>query len=215
MNGTDIEVSGHAGTFPITARFQSRAAVTGIAGPSGSGKTSLLKMIAGLIKPDAGHIRIGGQPLFDKDMNINLKPEERRIGMVFQDARLFPHMRVLANLTYGTKARGLPVNAKELDQITRLLGIEHLLKRYPGRLSGGERQRVSIGRVLMASPRIMILDEPLTSVDRERRDVVLPFVIDYCTAENIPVLLVSHDEADIARYCQKTIYMKEGWTISS
>ncbi len=210
MSALDVDISGRAGSFAVEARFAVASGVTGLVGPSGAGKTTLLKMIAGLIKPERGTIMLGERPFFDSTKGVNLPPENRGIGMVFQDARLFPHMSVSGNLLYGAKARRLHLDGNAVDEIAHLLGIEGLLHRYPAKLSGGERQRVAIGRALLSKPQFLILDEPLTSVDRERRDAILPFILEYCHAKDMSLMLVSHEHEDIARSCQSVVEMKDG-----
>lgn len=212
MGALEVDVKGHAGAFVLDVQFQVVTGVTGIFGPSGAGKTTLLKMIAGLITPERGTIRLGERVFFDSSKGVNLPPERRDIGMVFQDARLFPHLSVSGNLLYGAKARHLPSDQTGLNEITLLLGIESLFNRYPAKLSGGERQRVAIGRALLSKPKLLILDEPLTSVDKERRGAILPFIIEYCRSKQIPLLLVSHEHDDIVSNCASVVEIKEGKT---
>ncbi len=212
MSSLEVDVCGNAGAFEIKARFCVAAGVTGIIGPSGAGKTTLLKMIAGLIAPDSGIIRLGDLAFFDSGKGVNLPPEGRGIGVVFQDARLFPHLSVSGNLLYGAKARRLTPEQAAVDEITGLLGIQPLLQRYPAKLSGGERQRVAIGRAILSNPRLLILDEPLTSVDKERRGTILPFLLEYCREKSIPLILVSHEHDDIMRNCQSVVEIKDGKT---
>jgi molybdate transport system ATP-binding protein len=212
MGALEVDVSGHAGSFAIEARFAAASGVTGLVGPSGAGKTTVLKMIAGLIAPDSGTIRLGSQVFFAKNTGVNLPPEQRGVGMVFQDARLFPHLSVTGNLLYGARARKLPLDQTAVEEITQLLGIEGLLHRYPAKLSGGERQRVAIGRALLSQPELLILDEPLTSVDRERRGVILPFILQHCRAKRISIILVSHEHPDILRHCDSVVEIKDGKT---
>ena len=214
MTGIDVDVEGLAGTFRLQAKFRSDVAVTGLVGPSGAGKSTLLRMICGLAKPECGHIAVGTNVFFDQKNAINLPPDQRHIGMVFQDVRLFPHLRVAGNLGYGAKSRAHVTSADEIARIAELLDIGGLLRRFPSRLSGGERQRVAIGRALLSRPKLLILDEPLTSVDAARRDSIMPFILEYCTGTNIPVILVSHQVEDIARHCGKSVEIREGRTIS-
>jgi molybdate transport system ATP-binding protein len=214
MTGIDVDVAGRAGTFRLQARFRSDTPVTGIAGQSGAGKTTLLRMICGLVLPESGHVRVGNAEFFNHAKAINLPPDRRDIGMVFQDVRLFPHLRVSGNLGYGAKARGHVVETDEVHRVAELLEIENLLRRFPSKLSGGERQRVAIGRALLSRPKLLILDEPLTSVDGTRRDKIMPFILDYCAGLHIPVILVSHQAQDIARYCGGTVELKDGQTTS-
>src|SRR5690606_15714417 len=162
----DIDVAKRRGERLISARFTAGPGLTALFGPSGAGKTSLLDMVAGLLRPDRGHIRIGARTLFGD--GIDLPPEARRVGYVFQDGRLFPHRRVRANLLYGQRIAPPPSRWMTLEEATSFLGIGHLLDRWPGSLSGGEAQRIAIGRALLAGPEILLMDEPLSSLDAAR-----------------------------------------------
>lgn len=189
----DVDVAVRRGESRIAARFATGPGATILFGPSGVGKTSILQMVAGLLKPKAGHVRVGGETLFDAGMGTDQKPEDRRIGYVFQEPRLFPHMRVAANLRYGM-ARG----GGDWDGVVAMLGIGHLLDRWPRSLSGGEARRVAIGRALLSNPRVLLLDEPLSSLDRARRGEILDALVTVRDTTGIPILMVTHDpeEAD-------------------
>ncbi|WP_294357372.1 ATP-binding cassette domain-containing protein [uncultured Sphingomonas sp.] len=193
----DVDVTGRGGQ--ISARFVVPGGVTVLFAPSGAGKTSVLDMIAGLVKPDRGHIRVGSRTLFDADARINLAPEERRAGYVFQDARLFPHKRVRANLRYGAS------DARQLTEITNLLDIAHLLDRWPRSLSGGEAKRVAIGRALLSKPDFLLLDEPLASLDAVRRNDAMNAVAIVRHATRLPILLVTHDRDEAERLGDRII----------
>lgn len=193
----DVDVTGRGER--ITARFVVPGGVTVLFAPSGAGKTSVLDMIAGLVKPDRGHIRVGSRTLFDADARINLAPEERRAGYVFQDARLFPHKRVRANLRYGAS------DARQLIEITNLLDIAHLLDRWPRSLSGGEAKRVAIGRALLSKPDFLLLDEPLASLDAVRRNDAMNAVAIVRHATRLPILLVTHDRDEAERLGDRII----------
>ena len=169
-----------------------RIAVTVIGGYLGSGKTTLINMIAGLARPEAGRISVAGTVLFDSDLGIDVAPERRRIGYVFQDARLFPHLNVRSNLLYGFHCTPRHERRVTPEAVIALLGIEALLERRTGRLSGGEKQRVAIGRALLTSPRLLLMDEPLASLDAGRKAEVLPFVRKLHRETNVPVVYVSH-----------------------
>ena len=184
----DVDVRKRIGATDIALSFASDAGATVLFGPSGAGKTSVLNLIAGLIVPDSGHIRVGGETLFDR--GTNLPPERRGAGYVFQDARLFPHMRVRENLSYG--------GPLDLEAIA-FLGIDHLLGRWPRTLSGGEARRVAIGRALLARPRFLLLDEPLSSLDRARREEVLRAIEHIRDTRALPILMVTHDAAEAER----------------
>lgn len=193
----DIDVARRLGDRTIAARFTAGPGLTALFGPSGAGKTSILNMVAGLLKPDRGHIRIGERTLFGE--GTDLLPEARRVGYVFQDGRLFPHRRVRANLTYG-RDLAQPANRwMGLDEATRFLGIRHLLDRWPHSLSGGEAQRVAIGRALLAGPEILLMDEPLSSLDAARRGDIMAVIERVRDELKLPVLYVSHDRAEVDR----------------
>lgn len=190
----DVDVRRWLGTTEVALRFRSGAGVTALIGPSGVGKTGVLHMIAGLLRPDAGHVRVGGETLFDRFAQIDLPARARRAGYVFQDARLFPHLSVRANLLYG--ATDIP--ARFAEWVT-LLDLTALLERWPRHLSGGEARRVAIGRALLSDPRFLLLDEPLASLDRARREDVTRAIERVRDESGLPILLVTHDESEAAR----------------
>src|SRR6266436_1409279 len=172
-----VDISKQLGEFSIEATFTSEGRVTGLFGASGAGKTSLVNMIAGLLRPDRGIIALDGETLDDAAAGVHVPPHCRRIGYVFQDARLFPHLNVRQNLDYGRRMNRLPDDAAQRSRVTDLLDIGNLLDRRPGKLSGGERQRVALGRALLAQPRLLLLDEPLGSLDEERKVDILPYLV--------------------------------------
>ena len=190
----DVALSVSRGESRIEASFITGPGATVLFGPSGIGKTSILQMVAGLLKPDEGHVRIAGETLFDADARIDVPSERRRIGYVFQEPRLFPHMRVAANLRYGM-ARG----GGDWDGVVAMLGIGHLLDRWPRTLSGGEARRVAIGRALLSNPRVLLLDEPLSSLDRARRGDILDALVAVRDRTDIPILMVTHDPEEAER----------------
>lgn len=194
----DVDVTKRRGDTEIACRFQSGPGVTVLFGPSGVGKTSVLDMIAGLLTPDAGRIAVGGRALFDD--GTNLPPEQRRAGYVFQDARLFPHLAVRANLLYGA-------GAAEIGDRIDFLGIGHLLDRWPRSLSGGEARRVAIGRALLSEPDFLLLDEPLSSLDRARREEVMASLEYLRDGAGLPILLVTHDRAEAERLATTIVEM--------
>lgn len=175
--------------FTLDVAFDAGPGVTAIFGPSGSGKTSLINAIAGLLDPTDGCISVDGLRLFDRKDGTNLPPHKRRMGYVFQDNRLFPHLSVRQNLTYSPRNTA---SAAELDTVVQLLGLEALLGRAPRNLSGGEAQRVAIGRALLSSPQSLLLDEPLASLDADRKAEILPYLQRMRDALKIPILYVSH-----------------------
>ena len=171
-----VEVEKRLGDFSLHARFETAGGVTAVFGPSGAGKTTLANMIAGLIAPDRGRIRLGDTVLFDSAARIDVPAHRRRIGYVFQEGRLFPHLTVARNLDYGRRMCGLAPDAAEMRRIVELLDIGNLLERRPGKLSGGERQRVAVGRALLMRPRLLVLDEPLASLDAARKREIFPYL---------------------------------------
>lgn len=201
MTGFDVRLTKRLGALRLDLAFEGEEIVA-LHGPSGAGKTSVLNMIAGLIAPDAGHIAIAGETLFDSERRLDRPPDQRRAGYVFQDGRLFPHMTVRANLLYGQRA-GPPLLT--LDAALDLLGIAPLLDRWPRHLSGGETQRVSIGRALLSAPRFLLLDEPLAHVDRPRRAEILTLVERLRDELRLPILYVTHDTAEIERLKAKRV----------
>ena len=197
----DVAVSKRLGEAVIETVIAPAKGATVLFGPSGAGKTSLLNMIAGLLTPDAGHVRVGGETLFDAASRIDLPPERRRVGYVFQDMRLFPHLRVRANMLYGA-GKGVEIGER-LD----FLGIRGLLDRWPRTLSGGEARRVAIGRALLSDPAFLLLDEPLSSLDRARREEVLRAIEHVRDAVRLPILLVTHDPAEAERIGDRIVTM--------
>ncbi len=203
----DIDVTRRLGNRTIAARFTAGPGLTALFGPSGAGKTSVLNMVAGLLRPDRGHIRIGERILFDGA--TDLPPEARRVGYVFQDGRLFPHRRVRANLTYGHDLAESANRWMSLDEATRFLGIGHLLDRWPHSLSGGEAQRVAIGRALLAGPEILLMDEPLSSLDAARRGDIMAVIERIRDELKLPILYVSHDRAEVDRLATQVVAIGE------
>jgi molybdate transport system ATP-binding protein len=211
-----IDVERRQGDFLITAKFrQTQIGVTALFGPSGAGKTSIVNMVAGLTKPDRGNIRINGITVFDSDKGIDLRPEKRRIGYVFQDGRLFPHLSVRSNLKYGMKLIPSSQRFVDFDQVVDMLGIEHLLERRPAKLSGGEKQRVAIGRALLTNPLMLLLDEPLASLDLTRKREILPFIQRMCKEFERPILYVSHDRNEILQLASQLVVLANGRVIES
>jgi molybdate transport system ATP-binding protein len=203
----DIDVTKRRGDRSIAARFAAGPGLTALFGPSGAGKTSILNMVAGLLRPDRGHIRVGDRTLFDGA--VDLPPEARRVGYVFQDGRLFPHRRVRANLTYGYDIVPPAHRWMTLDEAVQFLGIAHLLDRWPHTLSGGEAQRVAIGRALLAGPEILLMDEPLSSLDTARRSDIMVVIERIRDDLKLPILYVSHDRAEIDRLATSVVEIGE------
>ncbi|MCW1383891.1 ATP-binding cassette domain-containing protein [Novosphingobium sp. KCTC 2891] len=206
----EVAVTLRRGGREIAARFVTGAGITALYGPSGAGKTSVLDAVAGLLRPAAGRVVLGGTVLFDKAQGIDLPPERRGCGVVFQDLRLFPHRRVRDNLLYGWKLAPPARRWMQLDEACAFLGIGHLLERMPRTLSGGEAQRVAIGRALLSAPRVLLLDEPLSSLDAPRREGIMQVIERIRDELHLPVVLVSHDLAEIDRLADQVVPMGEG-----
>ncbi|CAI3110357.1 Sulfate/thiosulfate import ATP-binding protein CysA [Acinetobacter calcoaceticus] len=185
------------GQFLIEPSFQSDASVIGLFGASGSGKTSILHAIAGLNTPRSGLIKIQNQTWFDSDQKINLSTQKRHVGLVFQDAQLFPHKTVKQNLLFGLKHLAQQERHFEADYIIELLKLEHLLERMPIKLSGGEKQRVALGRALLYSPKLLLLDEPLSALDAAHKAEIIPFFQKVKQEIKTPMIYVSHDIQEI------------------
>jgi len=205
-----VDVSKQLGEFALSASFVSEGRVTGLFGASGAGKTSLINMIAGLLRPDRGVIAIDDETLDDTAAGIHVPPHRRRIGYVFQDARLFPHLDVRQNLDYGRRMNHLTDDPAARTRITEMLDIGHLLDRRPGKLSGGERQRVALGRALLSKPRLLLLDEPLGSLDEGRRAEILPYLIRLRDEANVPMVYVSHDAAEMRQLATQIVLLRGG-----
>ena len=205
-----VDVEKRLGEFSIAARFETTAGATALFGPSGAGKTSLVNMIGGLLPPDRGRIAADGNVLFDSAARINVPAHRRRIGMVFQEGRLFPHMTVARNLDYGRWMSGIEADPAERERIVSLLDIDALLAHRPGRLSGGERQRVAIGRALLMKPRLLLLDEPLASLDRARKLEILPYLARLRDEAKVPMIYVSHQAGEIQRLCSQVVRIEDG-----
>ena len=205
----DIEQS--LGAFQLQAAFAAEGrGLTALFGPSGAGKSAILAAIAGATTPDRGRIALGSLVLFDRVTGVNLPPEQRGIGWVFQDARLFPHLSVDANLRYGLRrAKGRPTTVA-FDEVIDVLGIGHLLQRRPRHLSGGERQRVAMGRALLSQPRILLMDEPLSALDAARKAEILPFLERLKTAFDLPILYVSHALTEVTRLADRMVLIENG-----
>lgn len=207
----DIDVHKQLGTFVAQVTFTSQTpGVTALFGRSGCGKTTIIHMIAGLLCPDRGHIRIDGTVLFDAARGIDVPAEERGIGCIFQDSRLFPHLSVRDNLRYGERRTRARRHTLKFDDMVELLDLAPLLARRPAGLSGGERQRVAIGRALLAQPRLLLLDEPLAALDVARRGELLPYLEKLRDQFNLPMVFVSHQFDEVLRLADEVVVLDNG-----
>lgn len=184
--------------------------ITAVFGRSGAGKTSLINVVAGLNTPDTGLIDINGTCLFDSQQGLNIPVHKRNVGYVFQDARLFPHYKVKGNLLYGVRE----FDDEYFEKIVGLLALTHLLARYPNQLSGGEKQRVAIGRALLSKPDILLMDEPLASLDLPRKREVLPFLEQLAHSVRIPIMYVSHSLNEVLRLAQNVVVVDDGRVVA-
>jgi molybdate transport system ATP-binding protein len=205
-----VEVEKKLGDFAVNVRFASEGGATALFGPSGSGKTSIVNMIAGLMKPDGGRILLDDVVLFDRGARIDVPVWRRRIGYVFQEGRLFPHISVSRNLDYGRWMGGHPADPVAFAHAVELLDIGHLLERRPGKLSGGERQRVAVGRALLMRPRLLLLDEPLAALDAGRKGEILPYLERLRDEAKVPMIYVSHEATEVARIASRVVRIEGG-----
>ena len=203
-----VDVEKQFADFTIAAKFQAADGVTALFGPSGSGKTSIINMVAGLVTPDRGRVSSNGTLLFDSE-GVNVPPHRRGIGYVFQDGRLFPHMTVRQNLDYGRRMRRLPYDAAAQARIVDMLDIARLLDRRPAHLSGGERQRIAIGRALLMRPQLLLLDEPLASLDAARKREIFPYLL-RLRDEAVPMIYVSHHATEVKHIATTIVRIENG-----
>jgi molybdate transport system ATP-binding protein len=204
-----VDVEKRLGEFALGVCFEAAGGATALFGPSGAGKTSVVNMIAGLLQPDRGAIALDDTVLFDASRGIDMPPHRRRIGYVFQEGRLFPHLSVRQNLDYGRRMNALKPDASEHERIAKMLDIGHLLDRRPGKLSGGERQRVAIARALVAHPACVLADEPTGNLDRGTADVVFGLMLRLAQERGTAFVMVTHDEQLAAR-CGRTLRLTAG-----
>ena len=199
--------------FALDVKLLTSEGVTALFGPSGSGKTTLLHLIAGVLQPSDGFIRLGHRTLVDTNTGVNLPPEKRLVGMVFQDLYLFPHMTVRKNLMFGKgRQGGRPMS---LERVVEVLEIGELLPRFPATLSGGERQRVALGRALLRGPELLLLDEPLTALDQNLKERVIAYFSRVFQEWRIPTLLVCHERQDVDRIADQIISIRSGQVVES
>lgn len=205
-----IDLAFGRGEFRLLAQMELHGGVTGICGPSGSGKSTLLALLAGLLRPDAGTLNFAGEDLIDTRRGIFVPAWQRHFGLVFQNGMLFPHLSVRDNLLYGFNRLSPPERHLDLKTVTALLEIEPLLSRRPDQLSGGERQRVALGRALLYSPRLLLMDEPLSSLDDRLKQQILPFLKRVKTETRIPMIYVTHSQAEVDYLADRVLKMEDG-----
>jgi molybdate transport system ATP-binding protein len=205
-----VDVEKRLGDFTLAAKFETAGGATALFGPSGSGKTTLVNMIAGLVAPDRGRIALDDTVLFDSAARVNVPAHRRRIGYVFQEGRLFPHLSIGQNLDYGRWMGGLPADAAERARIVAMLDIGHLLDRRPGKLSGGERQRVAVGRALLMKPRLLLFDEPLAALDAARKAEIFPYLERLRDEAGVPMVYVSHNPTEVRRIASTVVRLDGG-----
>jgi molybdate transport system ATP-binding protein len=205
-----VSVTHRLGGFTLDAAFVSEGRLIALFGRSGAGKTSLINAIAGIYRPDEAHIEIDGVVLTDTPTGVFVPAHRRRVGYVFQEGRLFPHLNVRQNLLYGRWFAPKATGGSDFEQVTALLGIKHLLTRRPANLSGGEKQRVAIGRALLARPRLLVMDEPLASLDEGRRGEILPYIERLRDELRVPIVYVSHSIAEVARLATTLVVLSDG-----
>jgi molybdate transport system ATP-binding protein len=199
--------------FELDATFECTAGVTALFGPSGSGKTTTLNLIAGVLRPDQGRIELAGEMLDDTARRIHVAPDRRRIGVVFQDHLLFPHLSVRENLKYGTRRSGVP--AADFDKVVEILEVGSLLDRYPRSLSGGQRQRIALGRAILRAPRLLLMDEPLAGLDLRLKERILAYLERVLAEFKLPTLFVSHDQTDVRRLAERVIVLDAGRVVDA
>ena len=209
-----VDIRHRLGEFRLDARFATGGGLVALFGKSGSGKSSVINVIAGLIRPEEGRVSVDGEELLDTARGLFVPTHRRRLGYVFQEGRLFPHLTVRQNLLYG-RWFGPPAARRDgLDRVVDLLGLEATLERRPARLSGGEKQRVAIGRALLADPRLLLMDEPLASLDEQRKLEILPYIERLRDEAQVPIVYVSHSVAEVARLASTVVLLSQGTVVA-
>ncbi len=206
----EVDIEKNYPNFSNKIRFSITGDKCGIFGPSGSGKSTLMSMLAGLVKPDRGTIKLNGKTVFDKEQKINLPPEQRKIGVVFQHGHLFPHMNVEQNLLYGYKRNNLSDKRISPDKIIAILQLEHLLNNRVTLLSGGEKQRVALGRTILSCPDLILMDEPLTGLDDQLKYQIMPHLQQVLSTFSIPILFISHSLQEMRKMTEHVVIMNGG-----
>ncbi|MEP3523853.1 MAG: molybdenum ABC transporter ATP-binding protein [Hyphomicrobiales bacterium] len=210
----DVDIAGKRGDFDYAVRFKSSENVTALFGASGVGKTTVIDALSGDMQPDNGRIDISDAPFYDSVTRKNMSVRKRRVGHVFQDGRLFPHMSVKRNLTYARWAGWRSRKSASFDDVVALLGLGDLLTRMPGTLSGGEKQRVAIGRALLSDPRVLLMDEPLSGLDYQRKSEIMPYLERLAHESGVPIIYVSHDLDEVVRLAGHLVLMDGGRVVS-
>ena len=206
----EVDIEHRLGAFELDIHFRSGRGLTALFGRSGAGKTSVVNAIAGLVRPERGRIVVDGAVLLDTERGIRAPAHRRRVGYVFQESRLSPHLTVRQNLLFGRWFAPRSMRTGRLDDVVELLGIGSLLDRRPARLSGGEKQRVAIGRALLAGPRLLLMDEPLASLDAARKDEILPYIERLRDEASVPIVYVSHAVAEVTRLANTIVVIADG-----
>ena len=209
-----VDVALALGSFHLDVAFENDEGITALFGRSGAGKSTTINLIAGLVRPDRGRIALDETILVDTERDIFVPPYQRHLGLVFQDAQLFPHLTVRQNLLFGRWFASRNNESVSFGSVVETLGISHLLKRKPGGLSGGEKQRVALGRALLASPRLLLMDEPLASLDMERKLEILPLIEKLRDDFHIPIVYVSHFVDEVARLASRVVVMEQGRVVT-
>lgn len=210
-----VDIKTQFGDFRLAVDFETRGGLTALFGPSGSGKTSLMEVIGGIRKPEHGRIVLDGMTLSDAGTHRSLRPHRRRIGWVFQEARLFPHLTGKQNLTYGRFFTPRSERSADFDRIVAMLDIGHLLDRRPTHFSGGEKARVAIGRALLASPRLLLMDEPLAALDEARKAEILPYIERLRDDGRVEILYVTHSLSEVVRLANDVVLMANGHVVAA
>lgn len=211
----DVDIRHEQGAFRLDARFQSEGGLTALFGPSGSGKTTLVNAIGGLLRPSQGRVVVRDRVLLDTQKGIDVPKHRRRIGYVFQEGRLFPHLNVRQNLLFGRWFMPTQERRAGFDKVVDLLGVGHLLERRPSTLSGGEKQRVAIGRALLTDPHLLLMDEPLASLDEARKGEIYPYIERLRDEGGVPIIFVSHSVAEIARLAVSIVVLDHGRVVAT
>ncbi len=206
----DVDIEKQHGKFRFSAAFSLSLQRCGVFGPSGSGKSTLMHLLSGLLVPDRGKICLAGKTLYDAGAGVNIPPEQRRIGVVFQHAHLFPHMNVRRNLFYGWRRTENSERRIAPESLIKVLNLDHLLDRGVNRLSGGERQRVALGRTVLACPRLILMDEPLTGLDEELKYQIIPYLKKALDEFNIPLLFISHSLREMRLMTDEVLVFRDG-----